>query len=463
MTDRPPVIWNPNPGPQDRFLRSSAFEVLYGGQAGGGKSDALMVAPLRWVSHPSFNALLLRQTFAELEETLVARSQRVYSAVAPGARYNASDHIWRFPSGARIRFGYLERDEQVLQYQGAEFQYLGWDELTHFSEHQYRYLLSRVRGTAGLPKRIRAGSNPGGPGHEWVQKRWGPWLAGTDWDGPRAESGESLWYVNEEHGERWCDQSTPGALSRTFIRASIDDNPKLDPGYKEQLMGLDVLTRAQLLRGDWMARPAPGLFFRREWFPVLDAEPEGFRWLRWWDRAATEADPAKKNDPDWTIGLKLGIGPQRQFCVGDVVRLRGSPGAVKAKMLATAERDTSDVFICGAQDPGAAGVAEVYDLKQMFKGYRCEFYPESGDKVVRAGPASAQCEPKQGETHGNVSVVRADWNDPFFATLEIFPTKGQHDDDVDAFSGAYSVILKKFPAPAFASGGGVGVRSSVRG
>jgi predicted phage terminase large subunit-like protein len=207
-----------------------------------------------------------------------------------------------------------------------------------------------------------------------------------------------------------------------------------------------------------------GLMFRSEWFPILDEEPgEGWRWLRWWDRAATDPDPLKKNDPDWTIGLKLGIGPNRELCVGDVVRMRGTPGAVKAKMLETAESDGPDVFICGAQDPAAAGVSEVYSLKQMFKGFRCEFYPESGDKVVRAGPVSAECEPKVGEKYGNVSVVNADWNAAFFEILRVFPTKGKHDDDVDALSGAHSVILKKFPPPAFRSGGGVGTRSSGRG
>lgn len=206
-----------------------------------------------------------------------------------------------------------------------------------------------------------------------------------------------------------------------------------------------------------------GLMFREEWFTFLDEEPEGFRWLRYWDRAATDPDPLKKNDPDWTIGLKLGIGPQRQLCVGDVVRLRGSPGAVKAKMLETAEADGHDVFVCGAQDPAAAGVSEVYNLKQMLKGFRCEFYPESGDKVVRAGPISAECEPKTGEKYGNVSVVRGDWNAPFFETLRVFPTKGKHDDDVDALSGGHSVILRKFPAPAYNRGAStVGVRGTHR-
>jgi predicted phage terminase large subunit-like protein len=204
-----------------------------------------------------------------------------------------------------------------------------------------------------------------------------------------------------------------------------------------------------------------GLMFREEWFPVLDQEPEGYRWLRWWDRASTDPDPIKKNDPDWTVGVKLGIGPQRQICVGHVERMRGSPGAVKAKILEVAARDGTDVFVCGAQDPAAAGASEAYSLKQMLRGYRCEFYLETGDKVIRAGPVSAECEPKTGDKYGNVSVVRGEWNAPFFETLRVFPTKGKHDDDVDGLSGGYSVILKKFP-PAVYRGGGSGTRVSVR-
>lgn len=218
-----------------------------------------------------------------------------------------------------------------------------------------------------------------------------------------------------------------------------------------------------LYKQDPIPAEGGGLMFREEWFPILDEEPtEGWRWLRWWDRAATDPDPIKKNDPDWTVGVKLGIGPQRQLCVAHAERMRGSPGAVQAKMREVAERDGPGVFVCGAQDPAAAGISEVMTLKKLLKGFRCDFFPETGDKVVRAGLISAECEPKVGEKYGNVSVVRGDWNAAFFETLRVFPTKGKHDDDVDALSGAYSVVLKKFPAPAFASGGGVGTRSSVR-
>jgi predicted phage terminase large subunit-like protein len=407
-----------------------------------------MIAPLRWVTNPSFNALILRRTFAEIEETLVERSRRIYSRIAPDASYNAADHVWRWPGGARIRFGYLERDEQVLQYQGAEFQYIGFDELTHFTEYQYRYMLSRARGTAGLPIRIRAGTNPGGPGHEWVQARWQPWLG----EQRTALPGEVLFYVNPagchcfEHTdadqmERYvardyvprCVHDIP--FSRVFIPAKVEDNPKIDPTYVAQLGSQDALTRAQLRDGNWLIRAAPGLLFRRAWFNFLDAEPAGYRWVRWWDRAATDADPKKHNDPDWTVGVKLGIGPDKRMCIGNVVRVRATPQIVKATIKATAELDGRSVRVTGGLDPGAAGVFEHDEYTKALLGWNVRFYPETGDKIVRAGPISAQCEA------GNVSIVRGLWNEPFLRCLENFPNKKEHDDDVDALSGAFEVLV----------------------
>ena len=438
-----PVLWQPHPGPQSRFLGCGAFEALYGGAAGGGKSDALMVAPLRWVREPTFNALILRRTYGELEETLVARSQRVYSAVAAGAKYNAQDHVWRFPSGARVRFGYLERDDQVQQYQGAEFQFIGLDELTHFSEFQFRYLLSRLRGTAGLPKQVRAGTNPGGPGHEWVQARWGPWLGGDEWIGPRAEPGETLYYRNTTEGEEWVPKGTEGALSRVFIPAKLGDNPSLDPGYPEQLMGLDAVTRAQLMDGDWNVRPAAGLYFKDTWWKLVDAVPTGARRIRYWDLAATEeADPRTgkpKNDPDWTVGTLMAVvgeGEERKFFVEDVVRFRGSPGEVDQQMLATADLDGIEVEVWEPQDPGQAGKAQNYAHAKLLAGFTYRHEPQNGDKVTRAGPWSSCVE------HGNAYLVRAKWNAAFTREHKVFPTKGEHDDQVDSASSAYNKLAR---------------------
>lgn len=448
-----PTIWEPNPGPQTRFLASTAFEVLYGGAAGGGKSDGLVVVPLRWIDNPAFNSLLLRRTFPALEETLVPKSQRIYRSTVSGADYNKASHLWTFPSLARVRFGYLDSDSDVDQYQGAEFQVVGFDELTQFTEFQYRYLLSRIRGTAGLPKRVRATTNPGGEGHEWVQKYWGPWLGGPEWDGPRAAPGEVLYYLNRDDGEfEWVPRDTPGALSRVFIPARLEDNPKLDAGYREQLNALDPVTRARLRDGNWLIRAVAGVMFKRAWFKFCDAVPSGFRKVRRWDLAATEeSDPTTgkpKNDPDWTVGV-LGAGspdPETEprdarTIIEDVVRLRASPGEVEKTILATANLDGRDVEIHIPQDPGQAGKDQVRHYAALLRGFTCRFEPESGDKVTRAGPWSAQVEV------GNVYLVRAKWNEPFIRVHEVFPTKGEHDDDVDAASGVFASLSK--PTPGF--------------
>jgi predicted phage terminase large subunit-like protein len=448
------VDWRPNSTPQSAFVGCGAYEALYGGAAGGGKSDALLCAALRWVHEPNFRAILFRRTFPELERSLIDRSRRYFRG---RATYNESRHVWEFPSGARIFFGYLEADEDVHLYQSAEYSYIAFDELTHFSEAQFRYMLSRARGSNHI--RIRAGTNPGGIGHDWVQKRWGPWLAGADWEGPRAEPGEVLWYVNavgchcfettaEDEVERYvpkghkprCPHDLP--FSRTFIPARAEDNPANNASYVAQLGALDALTRAQLRDGNWLIRAAPGLLFKRSWFRWLDVAPVGFKWVRWWDRAATDPDPKKHNDPDWTVGVKLGIGPDKALCVGDVVRLRATPQVVKATIRATAELDGPAVKVTGGKDPGAAGVFEEDEYVRALGGFNVKFWPETGDKVVRAGPISAQCEA------GNVSLVRGAWNEPFLQCLENFPTKGYHDDDVDAFSGAYEALAGHF-APTY--------------
>jgi len=440
-TDRQ-VIWEPNPGPQTRFLANTADELLYGGAAGGGKSDGLLIAPLRWVHEPTFNGLILRTTYPEIEEVLVPRSMRIFKAIAPAARYTGDKHAWVFPSGARLRFGYLERDEQVLQYQGAEFQYIGWDELTHFTEHMFRYLRSRLRGTAGLPKRVRAGSNPGGPHADWVQRRWAPWLAGDDYEGVRAGPGETLWFVNTEDGEEWVPRGTVGAMSRCFIPARVEDNPKIDPGYRQNLMGLDPVTREQLLNGNWLIRPAAGLYFKRAWFKFCDVAPASDRRIRRWDLAGTEPADAStgkpKNDPDWTVGALMSRTDGKTF-VEDVVRFRASPGEVDRTILATAELDGPGVEIHMPTDPGQAGKSQNASHARMLSGYTVRFAPETGDKVTRAGPYSAQVEA------GNVYIVRGRWNEAFVREHERFPTKGVHDDQVDVASGGFTILSKPIP------------------
>jgi len=160
------IIFKPNPGPQTEFLAAPEREVLYGGAAGGGKSFALLADPMRYFGHKDFNGLILRRTNDELRE-LIWKSQELYPRAYPGAKWQEKKSQWTFPSGARLWMTYLERDEDVLRYQGQAFSYIGFDELTqHPTPFAWNYMRSRLRTTSpDLPIFMRATSNPGGPGH----------------------------------------------------------------------------------------------------------------------------------------------------------------------------------------------------------------------------------------------------------------------------------------------------------
>lgn len=422
--------WRPFPA-QIPFLESDAREALYGGAAGGGKSDALVLGALRHIDNSKYTAIIFRRTFPELEGKIIPVTREWYPCA--GGKYDGSKHIWTFPSGARVILAHLQHEDDAKIYQGHEFQYIGFDELTHFTEGQYTYLLSRLRTSVGLPLFVRAGTNPGGVGHEWVFRRWSPWLdSRSDYEGVRARPGEKLRFENTTAGEVYCDT---GRFSRVFFPAYSKDNPYLNADYDATLMGLDVVTREQLLNGNWLIRPAPGLLFRRSMFKFLDAAPVDVRArVRFWDRAATEEK--KANDPDWTVGVKMSRLHSGQFCIENVVRLRASPANVEKTILATAALDGRETEVHLPQDPGSAGKFEASYYVNALAGYIVKAVPESGDKVSRAQPFSAQCEA------GNVSMVRGAWNEPYLQILEAFPSKGIHDDDVDASSGAFKALAR---------------------
>ncbi len=422
--------WTPTDR-QRSFLASSAYEALYGGAAGGGKSESLLVAPLRWVHHKSFRAILFRRTFPDLERSLIDRSRGLYSAAFPGAVYNDSKHVWRFPSGATISFGHCANERDVYGYQSAEFQFIGFDELTHFTKFQYTYMLSRARSSKGLPIRVRASTNPGGVGHEWVFDRWSRWLNPESLEA--ASPGQTLYYRNTEDGERWCEAHHPDALSRVFIPAKVADNPHIavvDPQYIQRLMGLDAVTRAQLKDGNWLIKPGAGKYFKRGWFEIVDAAPVEAERIRYWDRAASV-------DGDWTAGPRLSRTHDGVYYVEDVVRFRGRPKEVRAQIFETATTDKAahgdDLIVGIEKDPGQAGVSEAESYTELLDGFNVRVFTPSGDKITRAKAASAQVEA------GNVKLVRGPWNEAFLQELEGFPD-GDYDDQVDGFSGAFNNV-----------------------
>ena len=243
------VIFAPNPGPQTDFLAAPEREVLFGGAAGGGKSYALLADPMRYFSNAAFSGLILRRTNDELRE-LVFKSQELYPRAYPGAKWQEKKSQWIFPSGARLWMTYLERDEDVMRYQGQSFSYIAVDELTQYATpYSFNYLRSRLRTTdPDLPTYMRATTNPGGPGHQWVKKMFiDPAPSNKKFIAQDLETGKDLLYP-ETH-----EKAGKPLFYRRFIPASLYDNPYLaeDGAYEANLLSLPENQRRQLLDGDW--------------------------------------------------------------------------------------------------------------------------------------------------------------------------------------------------------------------
>lgn len=410
---------------QAALLLDEIREVLYGGAAGGGKSDWLLMGALQFADVPDYGALLLRRTYKELsmEGGLL---ERAHEWLGPtGASWHASELKWEFPSGAVLQFGYLDGQHDHLRYQSTEWQYVGFDELTHFRELQYRYLFSRLRRLAGsrIPIRMRAASNPGGPGHDWVKGRFAIYRSD-------AEDAESLLVC---HDPAWVAEH-----ERIFVPATIADNPHLDQAeYERSLAELTPRERAQLLKGDWDA-VATGDLFRREFFEIVDAAPLG-ETVRYWDLAATEPH-TNNQDPDWTVGTRLTKAANGLWFVEHVARFRKRPHGVEERAKAIADEDGLAVTVGIEQEPGASGKAMVaHWQRNVLPRHEVRVHAPSDAKGVRARPFAAKAEA------GLVKVLRGPWNGPWFDELESFP-EGEHDDQVDSVSGAFTLLNQRVRA-----------------
>ena len=224
------VVFSANEGPQTDFLAADEKDVLYGGAAGGGKSYAMLVDPLRYAHKKAHRALILRRSMPELRE-MIDKSRELYPQAFPGAKFREVEKLWNFPSGAKIEFGFLERDADVYRYQGQAYSWIGFDEITHLpTEFSWNYLASRLRTTdPEIKTYLRCTANPGGSGAHWVKKRY-------------IEPSEANKSFLGEDG-----------LTRKFIPAKLQDNPYLakDGVYEQMLKSLPPIQRRQLLEGNW--------------------------------------------------------------------------------------------------------------------------------------------------------------------------------------------------------------------
>lgn len=464
----PKIRLAPQPGPQTQFFLTDADIAIYGGSAGSGKSYALLLEPLRnCLDNPRFAGVIFRRTTPEIrnpgglwDESLMVYGQTMGGIKGCGglAIPKSSTTEWEWPQGGKVKFSHLEYDATALTWHGSQIPFIGFDELTTFTQFQFFYLLSRNRSaTAGVRPYVRATCNP--DADSWVAELISWWI-NPDTGFPIPErSGVKRYFVRVGDKLVWGDSPddlhpsligapthTPDGepidympKSLTFIAATIADNQALlkgDPNYLANLLALPTVERERLLRGNWKIKPSAGLYFKREWVEIVDQWdiPQALRIKRGWDLAGTPK--TQQNDPDFTCGTKIGktVDLTGIYYVLDHKWLQDTPGAVETTVKNTASQDGRDTEVWIPQDPGQAGKSQVLNYMKLLDGFSVKATPETGDKETRFKPFSSRCEA------GFVKVLRAPWNERWFGQLEGFPDL-THDDDVDSTSRAYNAFL----------------------
>ncbi len=405
-------------------------------------SDALMIAASQFLHVPGYSAVLFRRTKPLLSRPggLISRADRWWRNT--GARWVDDDSTWYFPCPqggySSITFGYMENEKDKYNWLAYEFQFVGFDELTEFTEGQYKFLFNRMRMTeemaeAGMILRMRGASNPGNTGHEWVRSRFilrDPW--------PDNEP------YYEEDSDQWLDPPF-------FIPARLEDNPYVNQkSYLRSLGHLDPVTRQQYLKGNWDASSG-GAQLKREWFKPLTAMPYDVVFgVRHWDLAATVPTEGNKNKADWTAGALVLVTSEGRILIHDIERFQGTPGTVEERVRLRTYEDLTIVHEQGfpilttmEQEGGASGKIVIdHYMNGVLAGFPFVGIVSSGKKELRSVPLANQAEA------GNVAVYidpdapeSAAWIRKFLDELDLYPF-GDHDDQVDAVAGATNYLLQ---------------------
>lgn len=392
---------------QWRFALAEEKEVMFGGAAGGGKTIAMLAAALLYVDKPSYRALILRRTYADLALPGAPMDLADQWLHGTDAKRKDAGREWHFASGAKLVFGYMATDGDRYRYQSSRWDFVGFDEASQFTEVQLRYLFTRLRQDkihSDLPLRMRLASNPGGASHIYLKDR----------------------YVKPEIPD-------PG---RIFIPANLADNPHLDvEAYRDMLAELDPYTRAQMEHGNWDAEPTGGYFDISKLAIVPEHKSNG-NWekavrCRAWDLAASAVG-------DYAVGTRVAYDRRLGIWrIEDVVRVKAEPLQLEQTMRKTAERDGRGMAQVIEQELGSAGKLAIRDIRQRWLlGYPTFAAAPSGDKLTRARlPASLMAA-------GDVELAPGRWNDDYLAELLSFPN-GKNDDQVDSTGHAFAWIIKQ--------------------
>lgn len=395
------------------FARQAAFlvlpheEILYGGAAGGGKSDALLMAALQFVHVPGYAAILFRRTYADLALPGALMDRAHDWLDGTDAHWNETQKTWTFPTGASLSFGYLDHEDTRYRYQSAEFQFVGFDELTQFSETQYTYLFSRLRRLEGcdVPIRMRAGTNPGGPGHDWVNRRFG------------------------------CDGKTPRPATRFFVPAVAAENIYLDrEAYATALANLDPITRAQLANGDWSTLASPGALWKYEWIgdsrlPMEKREEI----LKTAKRIVVGIDPAvtstEHSDENGIVVCARGAD-NRGYVIADR-SMRGSPLAWASRAIGAYEEFGADRIIA---ETNQGGEMVLHTLRTVRRDVVVDGIVARRGKALRADPIASMYE------QGLISHVGS-FPELEGQMLSWVPGEGDSPDRVDALVHALTYLF----------------------
>ena len=360
------IIWQPQPR-QIAFMQRPEFECLYGGAAGGGKSDALVVEALRQVQFPYYKGLILRKSYPQLSE-LIDKSLLIYPRAYPGATYNSTTHTWIFPSGAKIRFGSLHHANSKYDYQGQAFDYIAFDELTQFTFDEYMYLISRCRPNGpGTRCYVRASANPGGIGHGWVKERF------IDVAPPMTPIEDEI-TVEDTNGKMITIKR-----SRIFVPATVFDNKVLlnnDPNYIATLGMLPEAEKQALLYGDWNSFSGqvfqlvndPAHYDDRRWTHVVNPFPIPETW------------PIYRG-MDWGYSRPFSVGWYAVAPGGCLYRIRelyGTTGAPNVGIKWTPQQCAEKIWEIEHEDPNLVG-RYIYGVADS-----AIFASDSGTPIVEA-------------------------------------------------------------------------------
>lgn len=464
----------PQAGPQEQFLASAADIVIYGGGAGGGKTWGLLFDPLRYII-PSerwgkegvkgFMGVIFRRTNPQIrnEGGLWDESAKMYP-LFEAKPFVSAPFEWRFPGGQTMRFAQLQHEKSKTEWQGAQIPFIGFDELTHFTMEQFFYLMSRNRSLCGVTPYIRATCNP--DADSWVADFIAWWIE-QDETSPNyglalpdrvgvvryfARKHDKIYWGAKPEELYHLFKGYPAYIDRrtlvksvTFIPASVFDNKKLleaNPEYLGTLEALPLVERERLLGMNWKIRPSSGNVFNKNWWRYCTAAPAGdIRWVRYWDKAATDSveEKAYVNRTPWTAGVLVGRTKGGTYYVADVKREQYSPGRREELIQSTALEDEEQfgpVTIWIEQEPGSGGKESAQLTSRRLAGFVARIERVTGDKLGRAMPSSAQVEA------GNVYLLKAEWNKAFIDEHHAFPL-GRIKDQVDAFSGAMNKLMRR--------------------